>query len=246
MYTINRQTRLMTDRTPRGDKLLNATLGFRSAGSFGDLVIMGGPTLGTGFSGHPGGIVLFAFRASTGAFLGSHLFPEFNNIRRWVAWQPADGRPVRGHSPSPLLRGEKGPPPSSLTTRGHVVPSPRSLVFAGRAVHDRECAQGPAWESASLDRHVRGAVQLRGGWLPDGGRSLHRSARQPPVCDHVVRGPRLSSGAMLITGSLVNDCDYAVGGSDGPARAPAGAGRTRAARRRAACGCLRSCRATRG
>jgi hypothetical protein len=92
VFSFDPATQKTTERTPRGEPLLNATLGMRSAGAVGDLVLMGGPNLAANFRGGEGSaIVLFAFRASTGAFLGARAFPQFSNIRRWHTWTPAAG-----------------------------------------------------------------------------------------------------------------------------------------------------------
>lgn len=62
---------------------LNTTLGIRSAGSLGNVILLSGPAL-------PAGINIFAFNASTGDFLGSatlKLLPDNSvptNIRKWI------------------------------------------------------------------------------------------------------------------------------------------------------------------
>jgi hypothetical protein len=67
------------------DPLINQTLGLRSAGAIGNLVILAGPTLtGMGGPSQTAGINLFAFRADTGQFLGSKQLLQFNDIRKWV------------------------------------------------------------------------------------------------------------------------------------------------------------------
>jgi hypothetical protein len=100
MFSYDVETKQVTERTPRGEPLLNATLGMRSGGAVGDLVLLGGPNLGANFRGGAGSaIVLFAYRASTGAFLGAKAFPEFSNIRRWHTWQPDAAATAAGASP---------------------------------------------------------------------------------------------------------------------------------------------------
>jgi len=59
------------------DALLQSTLGIRSAGSIGGIVILGGPNLGPGIN-------LFAFNSVTGEFLSSTTLPEYGNIRKWT------------------------------------------------------------------------------------------------------------------------------------------------------------------
>jgi len=74
--TLNDKTLLIVAAGPPHTNRLNSTIGLRSAGSIGDLVILAGP----GFSG----INLFAFNGSTGAFIGSTNLPGFNDIRKWL------------------------------------------------------------------------------------------------------------------------------------------------------------------
>jgi hypothetical protein len=83
VYTYDTATDTLTDKTalilaagaPHTNRL-NSTIGLRSAGSIGDLVILAGP----GF----GGINLFAFNGTTGTFIGSTTLPAFNDIRKWL------------------------------------------------------------------------------------------------------------------------------------------------------------------
>jgi hypothetical protein len=78
MYSLATQTlipRIPGD--PAGIQRLGTTTGIRSAGTLGDVVFLGGPSL-------KGGVNLFAFRADTGSYLGSHSFPQYDNIRRWI------------------------------------------------------------------------------------------------------------------------------------------------------------------
>ena len=81
-YTVHASGTLpkgLADVTPN-DPLIATTLGMRSAGSIGNLVILGGPALGpSGISG----INLFAYNGTTGAYLGSHHFSQFIDIRKW-------------------------------------------------------------------------------------------------------------------------------------------------------------------
>lgn len=58
---------------------LRSTTGIRSAGTYGGVVILAGPSLST-----QGGINLFAFDTKTGAFMGSRTLPQYNNIRKWL------------------------------------------------------------------------------------------------------------------------------------------------------------------
>ncbi|MBM4397797.1 MAG: hypothetical protein FJ087_19180 [Deltaproteobacteria bacterium] len=61
-----------------GRALLDDTLGLRSAGAKDGVVLLGGPSRGQD------AVHLFAFRAADGAFLGSHRFEEYRNIRKWL------------------------------------------------------------------------------------------------------------------------------------------------------------------
>ena len=81
--TVNKTT---INRTPHSDPRLRETLGLRSAGTLGNVVIFGGPNLIAGFlpSDPAAAINLFAFRADTGAYLGSKKFPEYSDIRKWL------------------------------------------------------------------------------------------------------------------------------------------------------------------
>ncbi|MGA1875255.1 MAG: hypothetical protein ACMUIA_06590 [bacterium] len=69
---------MLTEKTPDDPRILQ-TIGIRSAGALGDVVMLGGPVLS-----HEGGINLFAFHAQTGDYLGSMSFPGYTNIRKWL------------------------------------------------------------------------------------------------------------------------------------------------------------------
>jgi hypothetical protein len=60
------------------DPLVAQTLGFRAAGTTGEILLLGGPDLSQI------GINLFAFDAATGEFLASRHIAEFSDLRRWV------------------------------------------------------------------------------------------------------------------------------------------------------------------
>lgn len=75
---------------------LQSTLGLRSAGTIGNLVIMAGPNIAPNHFG----VNLFAFNNETGEFLGSHqilnvLGDPVNNIRKWITY---DGESYTGIS----------------------------------------------------------------------------------------------------------------------------------------------------
>jgi hypothetical protein len=70
----------LTEKTPTPtftDQLILSTLGIRSAGTLGDVLILGGPSL-------LGGINLFAFDTETCEYLGSSNLTEYDNIRKWL------------------------------------------------------------------------------------------------------------------------------------------------------------------
>jgi hypothetical protein len=62
------------------------TWGLRSAGTLGDVVFLAGPGLGPFIN-------MFAFKSSTGVFLGAQQFPEYTDIREWLT---ADGELYAG------------------------------------------------------------------------------------------------------------------------------------------------------
>ena len=76
IFTLDLATGGLVDRTPN-DVAIQLTVGLRSAGTVGDVVLLGGPNFSAGIN-------LFAFQASTGAYLGSASLPYFN-IRKWIS-----------------------------------------------------------------------------------------------------------------------------------------------------------------
>jgi len=79
----------LANKTPL-DPLIATTLGIRSAGTVGDVVFLGGPSL-------LGGINLFAFNTQTRAYLGSANLPGYDNIRKWLTVNGALYAGVTGH-----------------------------------------------------------------------------------------------------------------------------------------------------
>lgn len=74
----------VVERTP-ADPIVDATGGFRAAGTVGNLVLFGGTVRGPEAAGiSAGGITMLAFRADTGEFLGGRLFQEYGNIRDFI------------------------------------------------------------------------------------------------------------------------------------------------------------------
>jgi hypothetical protein len=78
IYVYDTATQTMTEKVPPGP-LLSLTLGLRAAGTLNDVVLLAGPALSL-----TGGLNMFAFQASTGAFLGSTTLASYNNIRKFV------------------------------------------------------------------------------------------------------------------------------------------------------------------
>lgn len=76
IFSYNTQSKVLLEKTP-ADPKIQATLGIRSAGAAGDVVILGGP-------GMVGGINLFAFNSGDGTYIGSTTLPLYNNIRKWL------------------------------------------------------------------------------------------------------------------------------------------------------------------
>ncbi len=67
----------LVEKTPN-DPLIAQTIGFRSAGSNDEIVLLAGPSMTLL------GINVFAFDAVSGEFLGSKVIVEFSDIRKWV------------------------------------------------------------------------------------------------------------------------------------------------------------------
>ena len=94
MYDL--KTGVNTNVTPE-DPLILETLGLVPAGSANGVVLLAGPSL------YGLGINVFAFNASTGAYLGSKALLQYADIRSWAAYTPA---PVNGVAqPTQLYAG---------------------------------------------------------------------------------------------------------------------------------------------
>lgn len=100
IFVYNTVIRRLSEKV-LGDPLLSQTVGLRSAGAMGDVVILGGPGLVSGIN-------LFAFNSKTGHFLGSQVLPEYNNIRQWLvaddALYTAVGAEFKGVEGGKVLR----------------------------------------------------------------------------------------------------------------------------------------------
>ena len=85
IYVYNTQNNTRTDKTP-DDPLIQDTIGIRSSGTIDNIVIMGGPNLIASYSGlsQHAAINLFAFRAATGEYLGSKVFSDYVDVRKWI------------------------------------------------------------------------------------------------------------------------------------------------------------------
>ncbi|MEW6378122.1 MAG: hypothetical protein AB1611_00795 [bacterium] len=82
IYVYHTRTKTLVEKTPECtalDSRIKTTMGIRSAGALGNVVIFGGPCLPTGGAG----INLFAFRADTGDYLGSTTLAAYADIRKW-------------------------------------------------------------------------------------------------------------------------------------------------------------------
>ena len=85
VYSYDTASSAQEDKTPQ-HPLINMTWGLRSAGTLGDVVFLAGPGLGSF-------ITMFAFKSSTGAFLGAQQFTDYTDIREWLT---ADGELYAG------------------------------------------------------------------------------------------------------------------------------------------------------
>jgi hypothetical protein len=87
IYSLDLATRGITDRTPN-DSRIDQTLGIRSAIVAKNVAILGGPVLAP-LGPPPPGINLFAFNATTGAYLGSTTLSQYSDIRIWINYKGA-------------------------------------------------------------------------------------------------------------------------------------------------------------
>ncbi|WP_444913790.1 hypothetical protein [Microbulbifer sp. TRSA007] len=89
-YRMDTCTLEVTEITPTYDPLLQDTLGFRSGGYADDVIFLAGPGgVQEGIAGEGGGnsIIMMAWQASTGQYLGSKRFPEYSNIRKFLNYK---------------------------------------------------------------------------------------------------------------------------------------------------------------
>jgi hypothetical protein len=74
--SLTDRTQEITDASDADNTMLDNTFGFRAAGSLNGVAFLAGPSSG-------GAINMFAFDTDTGAYLGSHSFAAYNNIRHF-------------------------------------------------------------------------------------------------------------------------------------------------------------------
>ncbi|WP_238009012.1 hypothetical protein KZZ52_20875 [Dactylosporangium sp. AC04546] len=80
-------TGVTVERTPTEQQcpVLRDVAGLRAAGALGDVVLIGGIETTTEGGAQAGGtVVLLAYRASDGEFLGWRRFPQWNNIKNFI------------------------------------------------------------------------------------------------------------------------------------------------------------------
>ena len=80
IYRYDLNTGQLIDRTPYSDPSIYICLGLRSAGSHNGVVFLAGGTFNQG-------IVMFAYDAVTGVYLGSQTFPGYRTLRKWKVIQ---------------------------------------------------------------------------------------------------------------------------------------------------------------
>jgi hypothetical protein len=91
IYSYDTKLKLLINRSPVWDPNFIGTLGMRSAGTVGNVILMGGPALDPN-----GSINIMAFRADIGLYIGSKKLTEYGNIRKWTE--------ANGHHYSSVLK----------------------------------------------------------------------------------------------------------------------------------------------
>lgn len=79
--SVNKSAEIIA-KSPDDASRLAHTVGLRAAGTFGNVVLLGGPALGDTLN-------MFAFDATTKAYLGSITFTDYSNIRTFLVAQDA-------------------------------------------------------------------------------------------------------------------------------------------------------------
>jgi len=168
IYRYDLDSGQLIDRTPTPAQdplnLLNACLGFRAGFNHNGVVILAGGTHPT-IDPSPG-IVMFAYNAATGEYLGAQTFPEYRTIRK--------GRVIQGH-----LYVGVGTPPLAFPALG----AGRVLRYEGNVNNPFDFVEvgnmpnislaGPAYggvvrdlaEYVGADGLSRVAVSAKGVWL---------------------------------------------------------------------------------
>ena len=75
IYSYDSAAGILTKKTP-DDTLISRSYGLRAAGALDGVVLLGGPGID--------GVKLFAYDTETGAYLGSHHYNEYDNIRSFI------------------------------------------------------------------------------------------------------------------------------------------------------------------
>jgi hypothetical protein len=80
IYTYDKSTKQTKEITPKDPNIFK-TIGLRSAGVHNGVIFMAGPAMGEGKYS----VAMYAFKDDANAtYLGSHIFTEYNNIRKWL------------------------------------------------------------------------------------------------------------------------------------------------------------------
>ncbi len=115
IYQYDIHSNRLIDRSPYSDPLFATTGGFRAAGAANGVMFVAGlqtsPDLA---SGQGGQVNLFAFRESDGAYLGSHTYPQYSNVK---VVKKIDGQLYMGVG----LGTPEGPGSTSHATNGHLL-----------------------------------------------------------------------------------------------------------------------------
>lgn len=167
IWRMNTCTLESENLSPTNDPNLADVVGLRSAGSVNDVVFVAGPGgAATGnFSAAQNGnsIIMLAFEASSGRYLGSRRFPEYRNVRQWlthggVLYVGVTNKGVpEGPGGGAILRwtGDKADP-FRFSTVGRITEAPGNMV-----VH-----QGRIFISAWPDTNAAGlAIGTSGVWM---------------------------------------------------------------------------------
>jgi hypothetical protein len=84
VFRMNKATGDITEMTPTDDPNINGIIGLRSVGVNDGVIIFGGPSATAESSGFEDDVTMLAYNLATGEYLGSHVFPEIQNVRKWT------------------------------------------------------------------------------------------------------------------------------------------------------------------